>query len=143
MSKANKHMIVKQEILNVMSKYKDEYGNVDTSKFREEHKDQYSKIPYYFGNIENALIALRENNPNIVIESSNKEKDSGGPTNRATLRNKLAYSHLLYLRKNHTFEEIGQMYGGVSRAHVRQLMESLEASVGHLVNKDEEKKQIN
>ncbi|MNR64416.1 hypothetical protein D3C85_1870560 [compost metagenome] len=47
-----------------------------------------------------------------------------------TLRNALAYDRLVELRKNHTLEEIGEIYGGVSRAHVRQLLESLELSVG-------------
>ena len=122
MTKYDRQTQKKQEILDLMSKYKDEHGNVDMTKFREEQTSAYARIPYYFKSVEGALQAL-----NSGLSS---EVSKGSPTNKLTLRNSLAYDKLVELRKNHTLEEIGNMYGGVSKAYVRQLFESLEMSVG-------------
>lgn len=116
----------RREILDLMSKYKDVHGNVDMTEFREKEHSAYSRIPYYFKTVEGALQALNS----IGDDSESKIAAKGSPTNKLTLRNALAYDHLVELRKNHTLEEIGKMYGNVSRAYVRQLMESLEMSVG-------------
>lgn len=134
MTKFEKQAQKKQEILDLMSQYRDEHGNVDMTKFREEQSSAYARIPYYFKTVEGALQAL-----NVGLTG---EVAKGSPTNKLTLRNSLAYDRLVELRKTHTLEEIGNMYGGVSRAHVRQLFESLEMSVG-AKRREQQKEQEN
>ncbi|MNV54170.1 hypothetical protein D3C71_1463440 [compost metagenome] len=123
MTKAERHHTKKHEIIGLLSQYRDENGNVDMTKFREDQSSAYTRIPYYFGSVENALQQLH-------LVASGNSIGKGSPTNRLTLRNELAYDRLVDLRKNHTLEEIGTMYGGVSRAHVNQLFQSLDISVG-------------
>lgn len=108
----------KSEIIAVMKEYKDSHGNIDLTKLRQDMPKVYARIPYYFGNIDQALIEANGGT-------------SGAPVNRLTLRNQLAYDMLKYMReeKRMTLEEIGQKYG-VTRAHVNQLYQSLGKTFG-------------
>ncbi|MNB73737.1 hypothetical protein D3C81_496950 [compost metagenome] len=133
MEKAERHQVKKQAIIDLLSQYKDSSGNIDMTRFREEQSSAYTRIPYYFGSVENALQQFH-------LVATGNSVGKGSPTNRLTLRNELAYDMLVELRKNHTLEEIGSMYGGVSRAHVNQLFQSLDMSVGA---KRREKQNVN
>lgn len=103
----------KAEIIQSMKRFADENGNIDLTRLRQEMPKVYSRIPYYFGNVDKALIEAQGG-------------ASGAPVNRLTLRNQLAYDHIKFLRedKRLTLEEIGNHYG-VTRAHVNQLYQSL------------------
>ncbi|AEO93825.1 gp580 [Bacillus phage G] len=132
MSKNAKHELRRQEILEVMGKYKDEFGNIDLSRLRKEDNKTYNKISYYFGSIDEALIACGSQNT-----EEERGADKGAPVNRKTLRNELAFDMLTQLREKYTLEEIAQSYG-CSRAHVNQLFQSLAKSVGAANKEDNE-----
>lgn len=114
----------KTEIIAVMNKYKDEYGNIDLSKLRKEDGATYNKISYHFDTIDKALIAAGAANSGQA-----KDLAKGAPVNRKTLRNELAYDMLVELRSKHTLEAIATRYG-CSRAHINQLFQSLQSSIG-------------
>lgn len=114
----------KQEIIGIMLKYKDEFGNIDLSRLRKEDSKTYNKITYYFGSIDEALAES-----GFQSSKDGSQVANGAPLNRKTLRNELAYDMLVQLRKEHTLEEIAQKYD-CTRAHVNQLLQSLRMSVG-------------
>lgn len=117
-----------QEIINVMLQYKDEFGNIDLSRLRKENDKVYNRISYYFGSIDNALIACGSGSQATKDDNIVQKAAKGAPINRKILRNELAYDMLVELRKKHTLEEIATRYG-CTRAHVNQLFQSLAKSV--------------
>jgi len=116
----------KQEIIEEMMKFKDEYGNIDLTRLRKENDKLYNRISYYFKGMDNALMAAGATGKG---GSNSSEPATGAPVNRKTLRNELAYDMLVQLREKHTLEDIAQRYG-CSRAHVNQLFQSLSKTVG-------------
>lgn len=124
MTREQKRQMKKQEIIDIMTQYKDENGGIDLSALRKEDNKTYNKISYYFGSIDNALAECGVMN---VVPSNSSDK--GASLSRKTLRNELAYDMIATLRKNHTLEEIAQRYG-CTRAHVNQLFKSLAVATG-------------
>lgn len=122
------------EIIKEMKKYSDNNGNIDLTRLRKENNKVYSKISYYFGSIDEALI---ECGLNAAYKSKNEA--SGAPLSRKTLRNALAYDMLVDLREKHTLEEIGNKYG-CSRAYINQLYQSLHKIFGE--NQEETNKAV-
>jgi hypothetical protein len=127
-----RHQRKKEEIIAVMENFKDANGNIDLTKLRNEKKNVYNQISYYFGSIDEALVEAG-------LEAINsKDAAKGAPLNRKTLRNALAYDMLVKLRDEYTLEEIGKRYG-VSRAHINQLFQSLSKTFG---NKEDEEENV-
>lgn len=106
----------KQELKLIINKYVN--NNVlDITTFRLENPKLYTSIPYYFGTVTKMLDELGL----IKIQ-----KTAG--KNNLTFRNRLAYDRISELRKDHTLEEIANMYG-VTRALVNQLFQALDVSI--------------
>lgn len=118
----------KKELLELAEKYRDKNGNIDLTALRKENPRMYSKIPYYFNNIESFLLALNS-------DYSKHNIGFGTSMNRAVVRNKLAFDMLNYLReeKKLSYEEIGQMYG-VSRMYISKLYRELEKVFGNNID---------
>lgn len=110
----------RQELKEVIMKYTEDKV-VDLSKMRKEDRASYSKISYYYGSIDGMLQELE-------LESKNK-KHTGGSLEKPSVRNKLAYDMLNELLKDHTMEQIANIYG-CSRMHVSQLLKSLKIAAG-------------
>lgn len=91
-------------------------GEIDLSQFRKNYPSEYATISYYFGNINSMLEELKLTK---ITKFNNKN---------AILRDKLAYSMLILLRKNYTLQEISEMYG-VTKPLINQLMNSLDVKL--------------
>jgi hypothetical protein len=112
----------KQNILMVAKKYISKDGKANMGEFRKEHPNLYSLLNYYFGGVNGLISELENAKPD---ESHKKSSGRGCPLNGQSVRNELAFDMLLLLRKNHTLNEIGEMYG-VSRAHIHQLLQTMD-----------------
>lgn len=91
-------------------------GEINLSQFRKNYPSEYATISYYFGNI------------NSILEELKLTKITKFNNKNAILRDKLAYSMLVLLRKNYTLQEISEMYG-VTKPLVNQLMNSLNVKL--------------
>lgn len=122
----------RQDIVELAKKYLDKNGNIDMTKFRKEQSSAYSRLAYYFNGVNGLLEAItpfsREENEQEEEYEVKKATGRGCPINAQSVRNELAYDMLKLLRKNHTFHEIGEIYG-VSRAHVHQLEQVLQKTL--------------
>lgn len=133
----------RQEIVNLAKQYLEKDGTIDMSKFRQEQGSAYSRLTYYFNGVNGLMdelspfisrddIDTKESthikNNNYVSHNIKRSTGRGCPINAQSVRNELAYDMLLLLRKNHTFQEIGDLYG-VSRAHIHQLVNILEKNI--------------
>lgn len=114
MTQADKKQAKKQEIIKVAEQFRDERGNIDLAKMRTEQGKVYSKISYYFGNIDN-FMAEANNGESIQFNAS------------SAIRNQLAFKRISYLRdeKKLSYEELGQMYDK-TRMYMSKLYRSLE-----------------
>lgn len=119
MSDKDKRMVTdkRTHLTDLMKKYVNEQGSIDITAFRLENPTEYALLPHYFGTINNAI----EQNGWVKVV---KTKGQQGP--RARLRDQLALYALRELRKKHTLDQIGEKFGGVTRAAVGQLYKALE-----------------
>jgi YesN/AraC family two-component response regulator len=124
------HDEMRNRIMNTAVQYRDERGNVDLKKMRSDHPRIYSRIPYYFNDVDNFLVQMEnfEGEHKKVWEST---PEAGTTIGRQIIRNKLAYEHLKYLRheKNLTLDDIGQLYG-VSKMYISKLYRELDKVFG-------------
>lgn len=139
----------RQEIVELAKKYLDKNGGMDMTKFRKEQSSAYSRLAYYFNGVNGLLEAIYppskysevEEEPvlyeeddvyqeeiNHVEDEVKRSTGRGCPINGQSVRNELAYDMLRLMRKNMTFQEIGDIYG-VSRAHIHQLVQNLERNL--------------
>jgi DNA-binding transcriptional ArsR family regulator len=109
------------ELSILMKKYVSEQGMIDITSFRVENPTEYALLPHYFGTVNNAI----ESNGWVKVV-----KTKGVQAPRMNLRDQLALYALSELRKKETFEQIGEKFGGVSRAAVSQLYKVLAAEAG-------------
>lgn len=131
----------RKEIVELAKKYLDNSGTIDMVRFRKEQLSAYSRLSYYFNGVNGLMsevsgqIDKQDIGENII---KNKKEDEVNEIKRATgrgcpisgqsVRNELAYDMLTLMRKNLTFQEIGDIYG-VSRAHMHQLVHILERNI--------------
>lgn len=116
MSRKNTKQSRQDEIKETIMKYA-ENNVLNISEFRKNNPKMYATIPYYFGTIDSLL------NEMGLVKTQKQAK------NKVTLRNRLAYDHLLYLRSKYTMEEIAETYN-VSRALINQQIQALELLIG-------------
>lgn len=109
----------KNMIKEKMEEYVDSNNCIDITAFRKENPSEYALLPHYFGGVNQAI----EEFGWIKIQKNKTESGS-----KVTLKNRLAYEAIKEMKKNHTFEEIGNMMG-VSRMAVSQLYRVLEAEI--------------
>ena len=139
----------RQDIVELAKKYLDTSGIVDMTRFRKEQSSAYSRLAYYFNGVNGLLEAIappskysqteeettlheeddvnQEENDHVEDEVK-RSTGRGCPINAQSVRNELAYDMLRLMRKNMTFQEIGDIYG-VSRAHIHQLVQILERNL--------------
>lgn len=124
MTREEKKQQRRNEIIEVAETYRDSKGNIDLSKLRNEKPKVYSKIPYYFNNIDEFLV-------NMNSDRSEDNNAAGTSLNRAVVRNELAFDMLKYLRyeKKMSLDEIGKKYD-VSKMYISRLFRDLEKVFG-------------
>lgn len=115
----------KKQLFDLVKQYVDGNNCVDISSFRNEHPSAYALIPHYFGGISQMI----EKNGWIKVVNSKGKKGE-----KPTLRNQLAFDHLIALRKHLTLDQIATKYN-VSRQAVNQLFKALE---NNLSDEDED-----
>ncbi len=115
----------KTELTNLLKKYVVD-NEINLSEFRVQHPKEYSLIPHYFGSIREALRV------NGWVKINRVRRDG---TLMPTLKDQLAFYALNELHKEHTFDSIGQKFGGTTRMCVRQLYTVLKKNI-ESVNKN-------
>ena len=113
----------RQQLTELMSPYVNEIGIIDITKFRAEHPTDYALLPHYFGTVKNAIEYCGWVKVNKTI---------GKHGEKITLRDQLAFHALRQLRKQYTLDQIGDMFGGSSRAAVGQLYKALECELNNV-----------
>jgi len=108
------------QLVELMKKYVDEQGSIDITKFRLENPTEYALLPHYFGGVNSAV----EQCGWVKVVKTKCQQGT-----RARLRDQLAYYALRELRKKHTLDQIGEQFGGVTRAAVNQLYKVLEHEI--------------
>lgn len=111
--------VKKNEIMNIAESYRDERGNIDLAKLRIEKPKVYAKISYYFGSIDG-----------FMAEINNESAENLDSVKPSTIRNKLAFERLSYLRidKERSFEELGTQYDK-TRMYMSKLYRDLEENL--------------
>ncbi len=121
MSKERRMVMDKRtQLIELMKKYVNDQGSIDITTFRLENPTEYALLPHYFGGVNSAI---EQCGWVKVVRTKGKQGT------RARLRDQLAYYALRELRKKHTLDQIGEQFGGVTRAAVNQLYKVLENEI--------------
>lgn len=110
----------RKALAKLMSNYVDKNNCIDLTTFRSKHMKEYSLIPYYYGSIKNAL----EQNGWVKVVHLKRNNNS-----TVSFKDKLAFYALHELRRNHTLEEIGAQFGGITKSCVHQMYIALEKNI--------------
>ena len=103
------------EIIKTAGKYVND-GTLNVTNFRRNDSNTYAAIPYYFNSV------------NELVNTMGLKKTKRIKTGDIALRDKLAYSLLILMRKQFVLDAIGKKYN-VSRALIRQQMIALEKNI--------------
>jgi hypothetical protein len=122
-------MADKREYLKTLMKdYATNNNCMDISKFRKDHPGEYNLLTHYFGGINQAIEECG------LVRITKAQTKTG---KKVTLRNQLAYDHLVALRSTKTLEEIANMYG-VTRPAINQLFIALKSAIEDGEDEDEQ-----
>ena len=119
LEKQSKYEKKREELHKIMLKYVTN-GCIDLIQFREENKAAYTRVPYYFGSITNAINQYGWEKLNRLTNVDNKPVVS--------FKDRVAHYALSQLKEKYTLQTSGD-YFGVSKACVRQLYNALDKNI--------------
>ena len=114
--------IRKKELTKLMSKYVNKEGSMDISAFRVDNPSKYALLAHYWGSINEAIESNGWKKLDHIMSAKRGYRDK----RRLSLKDQLALYAMNELRKEKTYQAIGDMFSGFSRAAVRQLHMALK-----------------